>query len=146
MQRNEIEVTPKITIIPLVSGETLLEYFDVMEQKKPLYIVIVTSEDQPTVFLEKPTEGSASGICRVFFRYDDSVHYIHMISSSFGANPQSFKSWETNFNDLVTILHQVSERKKKQKVAGIRAVTTVLSENIFLDADIFWTSEKEFMV
>jgi hypothetical protein len=126
------------------------DLFKLMVNNGNFYICLVKAnpEDQNyKAYLEHPPEGAnISGIMRVFCRKTDVNLYAQLVARGEDIDISSVKRLETTFTDILAYVRDLEMRHTSFNIPGIRAVTSIVSDEEFIDADIFWTNEPEKMV
>jgi hypothetical protein len=135
----------KIEII--VPNETKIKYFDLMYDKKPLYVCVLMDQNNvPRIYMEKSECNDIEGIVRVFLEKEDVNLYMNILVDEKKAIESSVKYWESNYEDLAKMLMRVDKSNKEKNKKGVRGVACAIVDSYIVDMDIFWTNEKNLMV
>jgi hypothetical protein len=126
------------------------DLFKLMVNNGNFFVCLVKSDpnDQHyNAYLEHPPEGSnISGVMRIFCRKTDANFYAQLVARAEGMDMAGIKRWESTFTDILGYVRDLEMKHASFNMPGIRAVTSIVSDEEFVDADIFWTGELEKMV
>jgi len=124
------------------------KYFDVMTKNDTVYVCLIQNENQVgSVYLESPKEGGEDieGVIRVFFDIDSLRKYGRSVSLTEGIPFDFVRRWEMTFGQFVDYVSKMDARYKQSDRKGVRAVASAVHAEKFVDLDILWTAERNFM-
>lgn len=93
-----------------------------------------------------PQDADLTGILRVFFRKTDANLYAQLVAQAEGLDLGSIKRWEANYSEVLSYIRNLSMKHFTFGLKGIRAMTSVISDDDLVDVDLFWTNEPEKML
>lgn len=123
------------------------EYFSILTSDKPLYMAVFMDEDQtPTLYLEHSAIKGMPSTCRVFFRKDDVRQYIKAVSITRKVPEESLRAWESSASHLTHFMPKFDATLREKGRSGVFALATAVHRHEFKSVDVFWTSDRSFMV
>ena len=134
-----------------LTAATCVEFFDHLQGRRPLYICVIGSPGAtPRLYIENGQGPGRQGLVRVFFRQEDVLMYMDLISIGESIDPTAVRYWETDAESLVTMLNTVDSKKRQAGLQGVRAITTVCRNDKeftgLIDMETFWTADRAVVV
>lgn len=125
-----------------IPEELVMEYFLVLVEDMPLYIVVMVSDSnkQPKLLLEGEGEAEYPR-CKIFFKKQDVSKYLNTMSELKRIKSDRLQIWETSRTRFSRFILAFNRSLVKSGRKGITVRGTGVHDGEFRELDTFWTSD-----
>ncbi|MGH7241361.1 MAG: hypothetical protein ACREGB_03640 [Candidatus Saccharimonadales bacterium] len=130
----------------VIPGEAYLEYFDAMQNGRPIYVCTTTDTYQKQALYTESHVREKTSIARIFLAESDADTYIDHIEHYYPKADTILKVWTTTFANFAEYIIKLNKDRGEKKLKNITPIVMFTVQGVLREIDTFWSVEKKLMV